>query len=96
MQSLVRACIVNRLRQIIILPLDCISFFFKKIYVSECVLCLGGNPWGSEEGIGSPGAEVTGSCELSEVGSGNRTLVLWGSRTSSHRAQIFLYNCLSG
>ena len=29
----------------------------------------------SEEGIGSPGAEVTGSCEPSDVGAGNQTLV---------------------
>lgn len=31
----------------------------------------------SGQDVGSPGAELTGSCELLNMSSGNRTWVLW-------------------
>lgn len=40
-------------------------------------------PVDSKEGIRSPVAGVTGLCEPPDVGSGNPTLVLWKSGTSS-------------
>lgn len=42
----------------------------------ECVV----RPWKPEEGVRSPGAGVTGRCELFYVGAGNRTQVLGESR----------------
>lgn len=36
-------------------------------------------PWRPEEGIRFPRAGVTDDCELSDVGAGNQTSVLWDS-----------------
>lgn len=45
------------------------------VCVSVCSVCR--CPLKSEEGVGSPGTAVTGSCELSDISDGNQTLILW-------------------
>lgn len=37
-------------------------------------------PWRPGEGIGVPGAGVTGNCELPSIGAGNQTQVIWKSK----------------
>lgn len=59
---------------------------FLSIFLNVCVytnLCVWW-PWKPEEGIGPPGAGLTCSCELSDVGAGNQTWVFWKSSKCSH------------
>lgn len=54
-------------------------FFLKKIliYVSVCIFApVYGYLQRPEEDVGFPGAEVTGSCELSSMATGNLAQVL--------------------
>lgn len=62
------------------------DYIFILLLIMTIYVCL--CPWDiclrrTEESIGSPGARVTGGCELPAVSSGNQTKVLWKSRKCS-------------
>lgn len=63
------------------------------LYVIVCV-CACGCLYGSEEGVRSPGARVTGRWELRGVGAGNHTWIL-GKRASALNYEPSLHPLIS-
>lgn len=63
-----------------------VLFFFKRLYLCVCVVfsvCIYSRMWQrTEEGVGSLGPEITGSCEPPDNGAGDQILVL--SKNSKH------------
>lgn len=76
-----------------------ISFFLKDFKLCTCVW-TGGPESGTskdQKGVsGPPGARVTAECELSYMGAGNQTLVLWRAAHYSNHWTISLASFISG
>ena len=55
----------------------CVLFHVFSLHASICTMCVLVAQGGQTEGIGSPGAIITGDYVLPDIGAGTQTWVLW-------------------